>query len=331
LCIDVRTVIRRVVPLAATAVTVAVLLQGGTSQAQTVTSQPSLKDLVAEATQLSNEVDSLGQQYDGLKIQLAHANSEVKIADQAAGRAEAAMAGSQKAVAQLAAMGYMNGGMDPTLQMLTSGNPDLFLSQASTVEQLDDEAGMRLSTLQREQLAAERAQTTAKEEIATANQLQSQINGKVKTINAKLDILNSSAMTQAMAVFDKTGNYPNIVLPEATNVGTTALRAALTQRGKPYVWGAAGPNSYDCSGLVMWAFAQEGISLPHYTGDQWNSGMHVSRADLEPGDLVFFFADISHVGIYIGNGLMVDAPSTGQVVQVQAVFWDEYVGAVRIA
>jgi peptidoglycan DL-endopeptidase CwlO len=319
------------VPLAAAAVTVAVLLQGGTSQAQTVSPQPSLKDLVAEATQLSNEVDSLGQQYDGLKIQLTHANSEVKIANQAAGRAEAAMAGSQKAVAQLAAMGYMNGGMDPTLQMLTSGNPDLFLSQASTVQQLDDEAGMRLSTLQREQLAAERAQTTAKEEIATANQLQSQINGKVKTINAKLDILNSSAMTQAMAVFDKTGSYPNIVLPEATNVGTTALRAALTQRGKPYVWGAAGPDSYDCSGLVMWAFAQEGISLPHYTGDQWNAGMHVSRADLEPGDLVFFFADISHVGIYIGNGLMVDAPSTGQVVQVQAVFWDEYVGAVRIA
>ena len=331
MCIDVRTVIRRVVPLAAAAVTVAVLLQGGASRAQTVSSQPSLKDLVAEATQLSNEVDSLGQQFDGLKIQLAHANSEVKIAKLAAARAQAAMAGSQKAVAQLAAMGYMNGGMDPTLQMLTSGSPDLFLSQASTVQQLDDEASMRLSTLQREQVAAERAQTTAKEEIATANQLQSQINGKVKTIHAKLNVLNSSAMSQAMAVFSKTGSYPNIVLPEATNVGTTALRAALTQRGKPYVWGAAGPDSYDCSGLVVWAFAQEGISLPHYTGDQWNSGMHVSRADLEPGDLVFFFADISHVGIYIGNGLMVDAPSTGQLVQVQAVFWDSYVGAVRIA
>jgi cell wall-associated NlpC family hydrolase len=319
------------VPLAAAAVTAAVLLQGSASQAQTVSPQPSLKDLVAEATQLSNEVDSLGQQYDGLKIQLAHANSEVKTANLAASRAEAAMAGSQKAVAQLAAMGYMNGGMDPTLQMLTSGNPNLFLSQASTVQQLDDEAGMRLSTLQREQVAAQRAQTTAKEEIATANQLQSEINGKVKTIHAKLNVLNSSAMSQAMAIFDKTGSYPNLVLPEATNVGTTALRAALTQRGKPYVWGAAGPDSYDCSGLVLWAFAQEGISLPHYTGDQWNSGMHVSRADLEPGDLVFFFADISHVGLYIGNGLMVDAPSTGQVVQVQPVFWDSFVGAVRIA
>jgi cell wall-associated NlpC family hydrolase len=319
------------VPLAAAAITVAVLLQGGTSQAQTIASQPSLKDLVAQATQLSNEVDSLGQQYDGLKIQLAHANSEVKIAKQAAARAQAAMAGSQKAVAQLAAMGYMNGGTDPTLQMLTSGDPNTFLSQASTVQQLNNEAGMRLSTLQREQIAADRAQTTAKEEIATANKLQGQINGKVKTIHAKLAVLNSSAMSQAMAIFSKTGSYPNVVLPEATNVGTTALRAALTQRGKPYVWGAEGPSSYDCSGLVKWAFAQEGISLPHYTGSLWNSGMHVSRDNLEPGDLVFFFADISHVGIYIGNGLMVDAPSTGQLVQVQAVFWDSYVGAVRIA
>lgn len=320
-----------VLPLAAALCAVAVLLQGGVSQAQTVSSPPSLKQLVAEATQLSNEVDSLGQQYDGLKIQLAHANSEVKIAKLAAARADAAMAGSQKAVAQLAAMGYMDGGTDPTLEMLTSSNPDLFLGQASTVEQLNDEAGMRLSTLQREQIAAERAQVTAKEEIATANTLQAKINDKVNTIHAKLGVLNSAAMSQAMAIFDQTGSYPNIVLPEATTVGTVALRYALSQRGKPYVWGAAGPDSYDCSGLVMWAFAQEGISLPHYTGDQWNSGMHVSRADLEPGDLVFFFADISHVGLYIGNGLMVAAPSTGQVVQVQPVFWDAYVGAVRIA
>ena len=318
-------------PLAAAAITVAVLLQGGISQAQTVASQPSLKDLVAQATQLSNEVDSLGQQYDGLKIQLAHANSEVKIAKQAAARAQAAMAGSQKAVAQLAAMGYMNGGTDPTLRMLTSGNPATFLSQASTVQQLDNEAGMRLSTLQREQIAADRAQTTAKEQIATANKLQAQINGKVKAIHAKLAVLNSSAMSQAMAIFSKTGSYPDVVLPEATNVGTTALRAALTQRGKPYVWGAAGPDSYDCSGLIMWAFAQEGISLPHYTGSLWNDGQHISRDNLEPGDLIFFDADISHVGIYLGNGVMVDAPHSGAVVRVEAVWWSQYVGAVRIA
>jgi cell wall-associated NlpC family hydrolase len=318
-------------PLAAAAATVAVLLHGSASQAGTVSSKPSLKAMVAQATQLSNEVDALGQQYDGLKIQLAHANSQVKIAKLAEARAEAAMAGSQKAVAQLAAMGYMNGGMDPTLQMLTSGDPGEFLGEASTVQQLNDEAGMRLSTLQREQIAAERAQVTANEEISTANKIQTEINGKVKTINAKLAVLNSSTMAQALAVFNQTGSYPDVVLPEATNVETTALRDALTQRGKPYLWGASGPYDYDCSGLVVWAYQQEGISLPHYTGSLWNAGEHVSRDNLAPGDLVFFGTDIDHVGFYIGNGLMVDAPHSGSDVRVEAVWWGQYVGAVRIA
>jgi cell wall-associated NlpC family hydrolase len=329
--IDVRTVTRRVLPLAAAAVTVAVLLHGSGSQAATVSSKPSLKAMVAEATQLSNEVDALGQQYDGLKIQLAHANSEVKVAKLAAARAEAAMAGSQKAVGQLAAMGYMNGGMDPTLQMLTSGAPGEFLSEASTVQQLNDEAGMRVSTLQKERIAAERAQITATEEITTANQIQAQINGKVKIIDAKLAVLNSSTMSQALAIFNQTGSYPDVVLPEATNVETTALRAALTQRGKPYLWGSAGPDDYDCSGLVVWAYAQEGISMPHYTGSLWDTGEHISRGDLAPGDLVFFGPDIDHVGFYIGNGLMVDAPHSGSDVRVEAVWWGQYVGAVRVA
>jgi cell wall-associated NlpC family hydrolase len=326
----VRTV-RGVASLTAAVATVAVLLQGGTSDASTVRAQPSLSTLVAEARQLSNEVDSLGQEYDGLQIQIAHAKTEERLALQAAGRAAKALAGSQQAVAQLAAMGYMNQGLDPTLQMLTSSNPEQFLNQASVVQELDNQASERLSTLQQEKLAAARAQVTAREEIATVRQLQAEINSKVAAIHAKLDILNSAAMSKAMAIFQQTGSYPDVVLPEATTVGTVALRAALTRRGDPYVWGMAGPSEFDCSGLVVWAFAQEGISLPHYTGSLWNSGMHVSRADLEPGDLVFFFPDISHVGIYLGNGLMVDAPSTGQVVQVQPVFWNAYVGAVRIA
>jgi cell wall-associated NlpC family hydrolase len=225
----------------------------------------------------------------------------------------------------------MNQGIDPGLQMLTSGDPERFLNQASTLLQLSNQAGMRLNSLQRAQTTSQRAQVTAKEQIATVNQLQAQINNKVSAIQSKLNVLNSNAMTQAMAVFNQTGSYPDVVLPLATTVGTVALRAALSRRGDPYVWGAAGPDAFDCSGLVVWAFAQEGISLPHYTGSLWNSGMHVSRDNLEPGDLVFFFADLSHVGMYIGNGLMVAAPTTGQDVQVQAVFWNAYVGAVRIA
>jgi cell wall-associated NlpC family hydrolase len=328
--VDVRTV-SRVLPLVVAAASVAVLLQGSASQAQTVRVQPSLSSLVAEAKQLSNEVDSLGQQYDGLKIEIAHAKSEEYFAKQAAKQADAAMAGSKAAVAQLAAMGYMNGGMNPTLELLTSGDPGQFLNQASTVEEVDNEAGLRLSTLQREQIAAARAQEDAAQEIATVDALTKQINGKVAQINAKMAVLNSKEMTAAVAQFDKTGNFPDYPQPSGNTVGVIALRAALTRRGYPYVWAAAGPTAFDCSGLVVWAFAQEGISLPHYTGDLWNLGVHVSEADLEPGDLVFFFEDESHVGIYIGDGLMVDAPTQGQDVQVQPIDEDPYDGAVRIS
>jgi cell wall-associated NlpC family hydrolase len=96
------------------------------------------------------------------------------------------------------------------------------------------------------------------------------------------------------------------------------------------VWGAAGPRAFDCSGLVMWAYEQVGIHLDHFTGDQWQEGEHISRSQLQPGDLVFFFPDISHVGMYIGNGLMVDAPDFGQDVMVQRIYWSAFVGAVRI-
>jgi cell wall-associated NlpC family hydrolase len=114
-----------------------------------------------------------------------------------------------------------------------------------------------------------------------------------------------------------------------------ALHAAESQIGKPYQWGAAGPNSYDCSGLVLWAYSQVGVSLDHWTHDQWTEGAHVSQADLRPGDLVFFAfntsdpSTIHHVGLYVGGGQMVDAPYTGVDVRYDAAFRPDYIGAVR--
>jgi cell wall-associated NlpC family hydrolase len=198
------------------------------------------------------------------------------------------------------------------------------------MQQLDQENGTRVSQLRAAQAADERADETARQQIARVSALESAMNAKTKVIQSEVDKVNSSAMTQAMAIFNQTGQYPNIDIPGGNGVGAVALRAALTRRGDPYIWGAAGPGEFDCSGLVMWAYAQEGIQLDHYTGDQWNEGEHISRSQLEPGDLLFFFADISHVGIWLGNGLMVDAPSFGQDVMVQPVDWSIFVGAVRI-
>jgi cell wall-associated NlpC family hydrolase len=114
-----------------------------------------------------------------------------------------------------------------------------------------------------------------------------------------------------------------------------ALHAAESQIGKPYQWGAAGPNTYDCSGLVMWSYSQVGVQLDHWTGDQWNEGAHVSHAELRPGDLVFFArntsdpATIHHVGMYVGGGEMVDAPFTGVDVRYDSALRPDYIGAVR--
>ena len=316
--------------LAAATAALALLVPAADSMAQTTSPQPGLNALVAQAKQLEFQINALSEQYDGLRIQLTRAQADAQIAQQAANRDATALASGQQAVAQLAAANYMTAGLDPTFQALTTGNPEQFLSQASTITELDQTRGDRVSTLVNEENQDQRARQTADQQLATVTSLQTQMNAKREAIGAKIDQVNSAAMKQAMAIYTQTGQYPDITIPTANTVGAQALNAALTRRGDPYIWGAAGPGEFDCSGLVVWAFAQEGIALPHYAGDLWNSGVHIPRADLEPGDLVFFFPDISHVGIYLGNGLMIDAPDFGEVVRVEPVYWSAYVGAVRI-
>jgi cell wall-associated NlpC family hydrolase len=105
----------------------------------------------------------------------------------------------------------------------------------------------------------------------------------------------------------------------------------MAQRGKPYVWAASGPGSFDCSGLTQYAFRAAGISLPHSSRMQSQMGAAVSRSALQPGDLVFFYSPVSHVGIYVGNGQMVHAPTSGDVVKVASIdSMGGYAGARRI-
>ncbi len=316
--------------LAGAAAALALIIPGGISAAQTTAPKPNLTTLVAEAKQLEFQINALSEQYDGQRIQLARAQANALIAENAVSRGATAMAVSQRAVAQLAAANYMSAGLDPTLAALTTGDPQQFLSQASAVTELDQASSVKLNTLSSAVTQALRDKQTADQQIAQVNAVQAQMNAKKKAIDAKINQVNSAAMKQAMAVFTQTGQYPNISIPTANTVGAQALQAAISREGDPYIWGAAGPGEFDCSGLVVWAYSREGIALPHYTGSLWNSGMHVARSDLEPGDLVFFFPDISHVGIYLGDGMMIDAPDFGETVRVDPVWWSAYVGAVRI-
>ena len=115
----------------------------------------------------------------------------------------------------------------------------------------------------------------------------------------------------------------------ATGRAGAAVAEAYNKLGDAYVWGAAGPSTFDCSGLTMWAWARGGVSLPHSAADQYNVIQHVAQADTQPGDLVFFGSPIHHVGIYIGGGRMISAPHTGDVVKIQDAFRSDYAGAAR--
>ena len=328
-----RTVSRRawgrVAILASAATLISFTLPSGIGSAATAGAPKSLQQLVAEANALSNQIDVLGQQYDALKIQLTEAREEVTIAGETAQRDQKALGAGQAQVGQIASESYMMGGLDPTIQMLQTASPQQLLNRASIMLQLQYQQGGTMSLLQSAEDAASRAKQTATQAEAQATTLSAAMSKKVSQIQSKEAVLNSSAFSQALSIFDQTGHYPDIQVSGDT-IGEQALRFALTKLGDEYVWGGAGPNVFDCSGLVMWAYAQIGISLQHFTGDQWNEGEHISRSQLEPGDLVFFFQDISHVGMYVGNGMMVDAPTFGQPVQIQPVMWNVYVGAVRI-
>ncbi|HVT64020.1 MAG TPA: C40 family peptidase [Mycobacteriales bacterium] len=108
-------------------------------------------------------------------------------------------------------------------------------------------------------------------------------------------------------------------LPTDASVAMVAIRAAMSKLGHPYVWAAAGPDTFDCSGLVRWAYGKAGVPLLHYTGFQWNEGRRVPAHDVLPGDLILFYKSLSHVGIYLGSGWMLNAPYTGQYVSVMPV------------
>ena len=304
-----------------------VLPAGGAASADPM---PSLHTLVARARILANQINALNEQANGLRIQLDQADAESKVAQRTYSQDIASLAGGKLMVGQLAAQSYMNGGMDSVLQLLTASSPQTIINRVAILTELQQENGDRVSQIEAAVAAAQRARQTAQQQGKRAAQLAAEIAAKQKQAQAKERILNSAVFRKAMEVFTRTGQYPHFTIPTANTIGAQALRWALTRRGDLYQWGAAGPRAFDCSGLVMWAYAKVGIRLPHFTGAQWQMGIHVSRRDLQPGDLVFFYTDIGHVGLYIGNGLMVDAPDFGERVQVEPVMWDFYAGAVRI-
>ncbi|WP_262380036.1 NlpC/P60 family protein [Nonomuraea sp. PA05] len=295
--------------------------------------EPSLQDLAKQVEKMHNEIETLTEEYNGQREKLKTAKKAADAAQKTLSTSEADLEAKRAKAALLAQNAYMTGGMNRMLAFATSGDPDTFLDRAATMDVLEQQQGAEVNQVTAAREAAERARAGAKARIDEVQEIVSDLDGKRDKITKLVTKVESNLFRRALGEAGRPGTRAQRVNLPIVGGGKAAQAArwALTQQLKPYVWGAEGPNSYDCSGLVMAAYQKVGISLPHYTGSQWTAGRHISREEMRPGDLVFFYNDLHHVGIYLGGGMMVHAPQTGDVVRIASLANRPFAGAVRIA
>ncbi|MEV4170044.1 NlpC/P60 family protein [Nonomuraea sp. NPDC049709] len=314
-------------------VTIAALLIAIPVGSASADPKPSLQDLAKQVEKMHTEIETLSEEYNGQREKLKTAKKASEAAQKTLATSEADLEAKRAKAALLAENAYITGGLGKALAFATSEDPDTFLDRAATTYVLEQQQGEEVNQVARAREAAERARAGAKTRIEEVQKLVSELDTKRDKITKLVTRVESNLFQRALGEAGRPGtravrvNLPIIGGGKAAQ----AARWALTQQLKPYVWGAEGPNSYDCSGLVMAAYQQVGISLPHYTGSQWTAGRHISREELRPGDLVFFYNDLHHVGIYLGGGMMVHAPQTGDVVRIASIARRPFAGAVRIA
>jgi cell wall-associated NlpC family hydrolase len=177
-------------------------------------------------------------------------------------------------------------------------------------------------------LAAQRAQAAAQQKQAAVALAAWNAARAARPVTRALD--RPAVVTRQSVALPVAASKPQTA-GGGSSIAERAVAAAMSKLGARYVYGAGGARTFDCSGLVQWAYGQSGIRTAHYTGAFWASYRHVSTNQLRPGDLVFFYRDHHHVGIYIGGGMMINAPHTGDVVRIAPVFnGRDYVGAVRV-
>lgn len=217
-------------------------------------------------------------------------------------------------------------------------------AQAKVFERLSVDRRVLETHLDDLEGARSRAQATEERLVAMRVEIEAKVNEQADEVAELNEQVEAAARRQRAqekaaaeaaaeaAALDLQPPIPRSTTPTATasnGNAQAAVDAALSQIGKPYQWGAAGPDSYDCSGLTLWAWAHAGVSLPHNSGAQYAATPRVAQSDWQPGDLLFYGSPIHHVGMYIGGGRMVEAPYTGSQVRVVSPYRSDYVGAGR--
>ncbi|HVA60881.1 MAG TPA: NlpC/P60 family protein [Mycobacteriales bacterium] len=313
---------------------------------------------------LQAQAERVAERYNAARIRLTDDQQTAATAEASLAQANARIAQLRAKVASFAASAY-EGHTTSELSALLDATPQQFVIATDTLDAISHSqqvtfellaaarhdqqqaligatSALAAQTQVTQSIAADKAslEASAARQEQLLTQLQAEQARLIREAQTRAAAARAAAQAAALAqqaaatraaafAFESQSFSPPPPQTGGSGGAPVAVQWAYREIGKPYVWGAAGPDSFDCSGLTQYVWGKAGVYLAHYTGDQWNEGTHVSQTDLQPGDLVFFGSNLGHVGLYVGSGMMIDAPHSGADVREEAVWWNQYAGAVR--
>jgi peptidoglycan DL-endopeptidase CwlO len=294
-------------------------------------------DAAALMAARAHDLEKVTEAFDAARDQLAAQQAKAQAAQAAYQQAQAALVQARQQVRGIARTAY-TGGDSSFAALLTSRSASDFVDKMSTLQTIAGRQTAVLDQVQKASNDAQQAEAAADKLVtqaqATFNQVKSQqqaLQAQISQYQADFNRLSAAERAATLAAasggagqaasrgVDRQESVPLGPSVAPSQAAQIAVNTALAERGRPYVWAAAGPSSFDCSGLMLYAYRAAGISLPHSSAAQARMGRAVSMSELAPGDLVFYYSPISHVGMYIGNGQIVNAPTAGDVVKVVGI------------
>ncbi len=342
---------RRALGLVVTIVTLGVMAFPQAASADQISDkQAQANAIAAKVDALNHTIERYAEQANGAQIELTQLDQQVADAQAKVEAAKAQQEAHRGELRSYAIDAYVHGTDDHANALAAStdladlGQREGYLSAASgdrqqLIDQLratEEDVNIQIGQLNDAQAKAQAkkadldarkadAANAAAEQQKLLSQAQGELATLVRAAQAK-KAADEAAAAQARARSSSSsssgGNtQPSGPLPDVKGGAGAAIAEAKRQLGKPYVWGAAGPDSFDCSGLTLWAWRAGGVNLPHYSGSQYSSTTHIPMSSIQPGDLIFYQSPSEHVALYVGGGTIIHAPHAGDVVKYDSLYY----------
>ncbi|QEV17691.1 C40 family peptidase [Streptomyces alboniger] len=316
----------RVTVLSAAAATAAAALAavpaGAAPQDKPSDTRATVDRLYEQAEQATEAYNKADERADKLRAQVERARDSIA-------RGQERINQMRGALGALAGAQYREGGIDPTLQLMLSSDPEGYLDKATALDRVSTRQAGQLTDLRQAQRGLAQQRTEAGRKLAELEKSRAVVARHKRLVENKLAqarrLLNSLPSEEREA-YDRSSRsgagraeLPELGGAPSSSRAAAAIAAARSAIGRPYVWGANGPSGFDCSGLMQWSYAQAGVGLPRTSQAQRYAGRQVPLAQAQPGDLVTYRDDASHIGMYMGNGQVVHAPYPGAPVRYDPV------------